>query len=239
MGVGALIWAFVKQPKVLAGIGIVLVLTFGAWKIHDLGKQAGQQSTNQQVVEDDRKAVVSEVTALAKNQAAYEEREKQREAERRAADARANQALQQITALRATIEASRLQVEHIPDEHLLLDIRTKLNIAPDNQEPHFVAGELRAIDQAVTAKPLLEESIKSLTQRVEAIESREKKTQEQLSDAQHQLDAEQQAYKSLLGHYSTVFNAVPRKGRSWKCLWIARCSAAKRLPVPEPAALAK
>jgi len=238
----AAIWLFLKSPlgrDLAMGLGIALLVAGASWYIYGKGFDSGKIAGAAEQLADDRKQQEQEhkqfMETLQSLQADAQAAHAEAAAQRKRAD-ELSVALEQISRERA---AARQQVSRVPDSGLKQDIVLKLALRPANDAaPDFYPAELRSIDDAVTQRPLVEQQIAKLDQKVDALERAQAAQADELKAVAGQRDASMLAYNQLMGHYVKAYNAFPHKGNLFlKIITFGIKGRAKHMDLPDPVTL--
>jgi hypothetical protein len=235
----AAIWAFLSSPlgrRLAIAAGILAAVLVLAWHFHHVWVNEGKEQQRGTDVEDTHKTLELEHATFAKVLDA--ESEKYRAATQvlaQATDAlaRADQTIRDLATARQT--ASQ-QVARLSDAALPGDLRLKLNVAPLATGP-LLPAELRAADAIVSDYPILKKENEARTTAEAAANAKVSALSDQLGAVEAERDAAFTWSDTLMGAYVQAYNAVPRARRSPACLWLWKCGAGKKLPIPKPAEL--
>ncbi len=218
-----------KYGKYLLEVGLVSALVFGAYRYAEhRGAQAQKEADAQkqeQQIEATRKTA-SDLQAKAVDHA---------NEDATAADARAQMAEQQFVNLVGLLQrladkrqAGTDQVAKLPDSEVHPDIVAKLGLRPSgDQTPGYLPKEERAIDNAVTQYPLLQNQVDNLFKQVQQSQDDVEAQKDKVKAKQEVIDAQEAYRRTLEAGFKQLFDLHPPKYRSPKCLFIWKCGTRK------------
>jgi hypothetical protein len=156
-------------------------------------------------------------------------------------------ALQRAEANARTLESlakqrneSNQAVSRIEDSALHQYIVDSLKLrAPDDRTLSFTFREERELARIVTDYPLAQKTVETLGQQATELKNQSSALREAVAASERRVEAEVQYNAKLLGYYSQLYNAFPRRKRSWKCMGLWRCGSEKKLSFPLPQDLPK
>ena len=214
--------------KLISGLILAGTLTAGILYIRSTWIERGRQEQRAEQVEATRKNLEAQ-KAIFEEQLSKAEA---REAEARALIVQTTAALQQnATALRALSQQRQQvtqQVAAIPDSGLRPALEAELGGSLDL--PWVLRKNLDIVRQV----PIDKQEIARLTERVEIQEQRVAAQDQRISAVQEKLDLTYRWADQVYAAYIEAFNAVPRRARSARCLWIWRCGQGRKLSSPTP-----
>lgn len=147
---------------------------------------------------------------------------------------------ERVSSLEKRLAETPGEVATIPEDALFSDIRGKLGLVPVTKPPPFSTAELRTLDICVTSLPLQQQAIQLLQQEQGALRDAVMAQSQQITALETQRDATIAAYNQLTAHYITAYNAIPRRGRKWYCLFLWKCGTVfSNLSLPNPLQLQK
>lgn len=236
----------------MVGVGIALLLAFVAFRIYRAGGNARERKVRADVTEkaevqrkQDRVHLNELLAESSEREAAARSREV--EAIKRFEDAMrlVDRATERLANIQTERTAAHARVDSLPDNLLTPHIWRAIGIRrPEDPSPGFYPDELRYLARCTTDWPLCQQQaqalqekaglregqIKALGEQVEAIIDRAQATADKV-------DAFVDYTVKLERYYVQAYNALPRRSRSAKCLFLWKCRD-KSLPVPTPADVA-
>lgn len=221
-----------KWGKYVLEVAVVAALLFGAYKYAEHQGSKNQrdkddQASSSQIEQSRREAKEAneKVVKLANDRAEA--------AEKRAglAEQQSAQLAMAFTALDRRSAEAQKGVDKLADSELHADIVGKLDLRPANDPAQgYYPKEERAIDTAVTQKPILEDKVQNLAQQASAKDA-EAKANRDAADARKQAYDADEAYIALLSKFfAQVYNQHPPRYRSLKCLGLWGCGKAIAMP---------
>jgi len=230
------------QAKVIAGLIGAALLALIVWQIYHKGVEAGKDEQKkdsdaswskelEQARAADRKGTEE---LLGHWQGLYDEAKRRDQAHEATID-RLQTNFLSLQQQRAQVVQ---EVAKIPDAGLHDYVVTQLGLRPAGVSvPCYLPAEERKLAGIVADNPICQEQVKMLGAQVE-------EQRKQIVDIRTQVDATEQKFDALTGyttrlegHYTTLYNAFPRKTRGWGCLRLWKCGKEKPLPTPDPASL--
>ena len=235
--------------RILAGLGVALLLGFVALRIYVAGGNAREQKVRaeetekaEQLRQQDRAELESKLAEAAEREAAARTREA--EAVKRFEDALrlVDRATERLANIQTERTAEHARVDALPDNLLTPHIWRAIGIRrADDPTSGFYPDELRYLARCTTDWPLCQQQAEALQEKVAGLDGEVKALSDQVravTDRAEATAAKVEAFTdytiNLERYYVDAYNALPRRARSPKCLWIWKCRD-KSLPVPSPA----
>jgi small-conductance mechanosensitive channel len=234
-----MVWALILKHWKGALIGLAIAgALFAVWRYGASRYHAGEQAGKSAQADEDTqlyKSSISQRDALLA----------QAQADLAGSQARESQYAQtaktlaaQLGQVNAQSAAASARVQQLPDTALFGDIREQLHqLSPNDPQP-FTYGELRVIDNDVTQLPLRDTAIAKLTDTVKADEGQIAAAADSFKAMTAERDAWQGFGTQVEQLYIRAYNALDRRKRSARCLWVWKCTD-KKLSFPAPTTLRK
>jgi hypothetical protein len=236
-------WPWLLSPigkKVMIGAGIAVVLWGGVKWIEGRAREDEQRKQADkftQEVEKQRaadRAQVEEVLNAAQAKQEEAERRMQQSLDREAGLVRTIQTLGQQRAAAVT------QVSGISDSAIHGFNVQQLGLRRNGeQNACFSISEERAIAAALTQYPLCQKQVEAQNAQIAEVKNQVTALIDKTAALETKFDTLSAYTTRLEGYYVTVYNAIPRKKRSAKCIWLWNCGKRPPLPVPAPIDLHK
>jgi hypothetical protein len=233
-------WLLLSSPlgRRLALAGSALVaLGLVAWHFHHVWTNEGKLQQRDSDVTDTRKALDADHAVFLKTLDTYEAKFSEEADVVRAAQATIQADQQTIRSLAGERQTAAKQVSAVTDSGLTADLRTKLAVSPLETSSTLTPPELRAADSIVTDYKIVREESDAWESKASAFENQQGALEAQVAIATEERDATFAWSDTLLAAYRQAYDALPLRRSSPKCLWLWKCAAAKKLPIPAPAEL--
>ncbi len=238
--------------RLMVGTGIALVLAIAVWRIYVAGGNAREQKVRADVTEKadvQRKQDRAQLNELLAESSEREAAARLREAEavKRFEDAMrlVDRATERLANIQTERTAAHARIDSLPDNLLTPHIWRAIGIRrPEDPSPGFYPDELRYLARCTTDWPLCQQQAQALQEKVGGLEGEIKALGEQVQAVTDRaqatadkVDAFVEYTVKLERYYVQAYNALPRKKRAAKCLFLWKCND-KSLPVPTPADVA-
>ncbi len=241
-----------RTLQIVILVGIVLGIVFFAGK--RIGTSEGKAEVTDKVIDQDVADWKTEKLDLmdrldaavrtAEEASATARISSIRQAE---ASARARDTDARIRNLERSREAAATSVSRISDENLDVEIKRTLGIrnADALTMPGFLIQEQRTILSVLTDYPILKDENSELGEKVAAMDEQVAAMSDRIGamETMHRSVEEQRDLWQRYGdrmdvHYRDAVNAIGRRKRAGKCLWLWKCTD-KKIGVPTPEELKK
>lgn len=222
------------------GVGVAVLVALFLWgqakkrEGQEEGKRDAGAEWSQQLEQAraaDRKATEQQI---AQWQGLYEQ------AQARAAAAESTG--RELARAVASIQQQRVQVvdtvNRMPDSALHSYIVDQLRLrAPGDTTACYTPSEERAIAKAIADAPLCQKQAETMQGQITALSEQVASLKDGQAALSSKYDALAGYATRLEGTYTALYNAWPRKARSWKCLGLWKCGAGPKIPTPDPQTL--
>ncbi len=142
----------------------------------------------------------------------------------------------QLRLLSAQRQTVSMEVDRLADSALHGNIIRQLNLRPpkDLELPGYTPTEERAIAHCVGEYPICVKENENLKGQIAEVKGQVEDVKAKVDGLTAKNEALISYTRRLEGYYTALYNSLPRKKRSGKCLWLWQCGHPKPLAVPAP-----
>ncbi len=191
--------------------GVLVAIAASYFYVYENGKRSGNAAGQREQLEIGKVEAAQERAGFLAALQTAQASESEARAGAEAADRKVQESSRRLSALEAARAAAQQQVGKVPNDGLVADIRGKLGVKPDLQDPNLAPDELRAVDSIVTDYGNLKDQVAQFNAKLDALQDQVSHQGDRITAIQQERDAAIAGWNSAHSHYVEAYNAAQKK----------------------------